>query len=307
MQPQSRPYQSHVRSNNYHTQKRHLLGNRAGQPPPAWRPHGVPALLPGGAGGAGGGSINYAAASSSSAMAMASSSSSLVNGKAKETESKILISKLPLDVGEIEVEELFKKTVGPLKDVFLIYNSQGRSKGMAVVTFQRPGDAVIARSKYDGKIVDGRRPLKLEIIYDGMPTQFAAAAATSPLVPAQPSLLTRIAHMPIKSNNTLTNGNGVGVALAPGTSLLHSSRIGPPVSTNTTRRNAAATVVVASSVVPPRRQRQKKGPKRVKKRVADLAMSSSSSSARQRYVVAPASKEQLDKEMDDYRAEADEM
>jgi THO complex subunit 4 len=27
---------------------------------------------------------------------------------------------------------------------------------MAVVVFQRPGDAVVARSKYDGKIVDGR-------------------------------------------------------------------------------------------------------------------------------------------------------
>ena len=46
--------------------------------------------------------------------------------------------------------------MGPLKDAFLIYNSQGKSKGMAVVTFQRPGDADIARAKYDGKIVDGR-------------------------------------------------------------------------------------------------------------------------------------------------------
>ena len=27
---------------------------------------------------------------------------------------------------------------------------------MAVVTFQRPGDALTAQAKYDGKIVDGR-------------------------------------------------------------------------------------------------------------------------------------------------------
>jgi THO complex subunit 4 len=27
---------------------------------------------------------------------------------------------------------------------------------MAVVTFQRPGDALAAQAKYDGKIVDGR-------------------------------------------------------------------------------------------------------------------------------------------------------
>lgn len=47
--------------------------------------------------------------------------------------------------------------MGPLKDMFLVYNSQGNSKGMAVVTFTRPEDAAIAREKYDSKIVDGRR------------------------------------------------------------------------------------------------------------------------------------------------------
>ena len=46
--------------------------------------------------------------------------------------------------------------MGPLKESFLVYNSQGNSKGMAVVTFQRPGDALAAQAKYDGKIVDGR-------------------------------------------------------------------------------------------------------------------------------------------------------
>lgn len=49
--------------------------------------------------------------------------------------------------------------MGPLKESFLIYNSQGKSKGMAVVTFQQPGDAAVARTKYDGKIVDGRESL----------------------------------------------------------------------------------------------------------------------------------------------------
>jgi THO complex subunit 4 len=55
------------------------------------------------------------------------------------------------------LQDLFQKTVGPLKDSFLIYNSEGRSKGMAVVIFQRPGDAAVARTKYNGKIVDGRK------------------------------------------------------------------------------------------------------------------------------------------------------
>lgn len=50
---------------------------------------------------------------------------------------------------------LFTKTVGPVKDTFLVYNSQGKSKGMAVVTFALPGGAAVARTKYHGKIVDG--------------------------------------------------------------------------------------------------------------------------------------------------------
>jgi len=62
-------------------------------------------------------------------------------------------------------QELFKKTVGPLKDFFLVYNNQGNSKGMAIVTFAKPGDAVLARQKYDGKIVDGRACYQLFPMY----------------------------------------------------------------------------------------------------------------------------------------------
>ncbi|KAG5642086.1 hypothetical protein DXG03_003639 [Asterophora parasitica] len=117
--------QPYARLNNFHGPKRQLLGNHAGHAAPAWKTN----------------------APLQSA------------GKGKqvlETGSKIFLSRLPLDVSEKEVEELFRKTVGPLKEYFLIYNSQGKSKGMAVVTFQRSGDATFAKAKYDGKIVDGR-------------------------------------------------------------------------------------------------------------------------------------------------------
>jgi THO complex subunit 4 len=56
----------------------------------------------------------------------------------------------------VRAQELLKKTVGPLAAVFVVYNSQGHSKGMAVAHFVRAGDAVAARQKYHGKIVDGR-------------------------------------------------------------------------------------------------------------------------------------------------------
>ncbi|GJJ15059.1 hypothetical protein Clacol_009334 [Clathrus columnatus] len=41
-----------------------------------------------------------------------------------------------------------------------------RSKGVAIVHFQRIGDAVEARRMFNGKIIDGRRPLKIELIVD---------------------------------------------------------------------------------------------------------------------------------------------
>ncbi|KAF8578972.1 hypothetical protein K439DRAFT_1416659 [Ramaria rubella] len=77
------------------------------------------------------------------------------------------MSQLPAEtVHERDIEELFAETIGPVFNVFIIYNSNGRSKGMAVVNFQRSGDAAEARKKYNGKIIDGRRPLKIELIID---------------------------------------------------------------------------------------------------------------------------------------------
>lgn len=85
----------------------------------------------------------------------------------------------------------------------MVYNSQGKSKGMAIVMFQRPGDAAVAQKKYHGKIVDARmfrsslcsyylltldlgRPIKIEIMVDYIPS------STTPSTASAPSLLSRI-------------------------------------------------------------------------------------------------------------------
>ncbi|KAI0332818.1 hypothetical protein GY45DRAFT_1245993 [Cubamyces sp. BRFM 1775] len=146
---------SHAQSsrlNNYHTHKQKVLGNPSSHPAPAWKQ-------------------NAKGASGSNA----------------EVGSRIIISRLPLDVVENEVETLFSRTVGPVKDVLMVYNSQGRSRGMAVVTFARTGDAAVARAKYNGKIVDGRRPIKIELVVDE-----DAVKPAAPPAPAVPSLLDRL-------------------------------------------------------------------------------------------------------------------
>ena len=129
-----KPYTRHNRG---HGAKRQLIGNQARQVPPAWRTNNIP----------------------TSQTAPASTKGKDVQG------SRLFISSLPTDAREKEVEvgscvppiatnvpktsftikELFKKTVGPLN---IVYNSHSSSKGMAVITFQRPGDTVLARNKY---------------------------------------------------------------------------------------------------------------------------------------------------------------
>jgi len=250
----------YARLNNFHGPKRQLLGNQAGYVPPAWRVAG-----PSSTGSVGG--PNH-----------------LVKGKqaAQEPGSKIFLSRLPTDVGEKEVEELFKKTVGPLKESFLIYNSQGLSKGMAIVAFQRPGDAALARSKYDGKIVDGRRPIRIEIIVDSN-----APTAQTP-VSQPPSLFSRLA--PVKTSNS---PNPVQVSATGGPSLV-SKRF----TTQTRPLNHVTPVATQPSndfpaPIPPRRYRQKKGPRRLNKKHPVHVPAR------------PTTKEQLDREMEDYRASAD--
>jgi len=147
-----------------------------------------------------------------------------------------LISSLPFDVTQKEAEDLFFKTIGPLKDAFVIYNSQGNSKGMAIIHFQRPGDAATARQKYHGKLVDGKKPLRIEVITDGVPTFAQAPAAPS----APPSLLSRMGIAKPNKANAAAKMNGVAAPAAP-------------------RQKAVPLVAQAKG------PRKKKGAKRVKK------------------------------------------
>ncbi|OSD01408.1 hypothetical protein PYCCODRAFT_1468584 [Trametes coccinea BRFM310] len=222
-----------ARLNNYHTHKQRVLGNPSTQPAPAWRP-------------------NAKAAPGSSA----------------DLGSKILISRLPLDVVENEVEVLFSRTVGPVKDVFMVYNSQGRSKGMAVVTFARSGDASIARAKYNGKIVDGRRPIKIELVVDEDEARPAQAPKSS-----APSLLQRISLPPA----------------AQAAAQSHGRKPAPPQA----KGGNAAGPSAQAAPNPRKRLRAKKGPRRLNKQ----------QQARQ-----PQKKktvEELNREIDEWRARAD--
>ncbi|KAH7886876.1 hypothetical protein F5I97DRAFT_1870954 [Phlebopus sp. FC_14] len=105
---------------------------------------------------------------------------------------KIIVSNLPGDVNEVQIKELFHSTVGPLREVTLHYDSAGRSKGIAAVHFQRKGDGTKAYQQYNNRLIDGKRPMKIEIVVD-------------PARPAPPqSLVSRVAPPPATAPTSTT-------------------------------------------------------------------------------------------------------
>ncbi|KAI6029583.1 hypothetical protein BKA83DRAFT_4220673 [Pisolithus microcarpus] len=95
---------------------------------------------------------------------------------------KIIVSNLPSDVNEVQIKELFHSTIGPLREVTLHYDSTGRSKGVAAVHFQRKGDGTKAYQQYNNRLIDGKRPMKIEIVID--PARPAPQSLASRVAPA---------------------------------------------------------------------------------------------------------------------------
>jgi len=80
--------------------------------------------------------------------------------------SKVIVSNLPTDVTEAQVKELFSTTIGPLRRVLMSYRANGQSTGVVTVQFQRAEDASRAYSQYNNRLIDGKRPLKIEVVVD---------------------------------------------------------------------------------------------------------------------------------------------
>jgi len=112
------------------------------------------------------------------------------------TGSRIMVSQLPPDVGEPELDELFSATIGPLFDVFVIYNKLQQSRGMAVVHFKNSLDAKRARDRYHGKVIDGRVPMRIDYITDIHPSSLPNAAGS---VPTRPRTLMERMNMQSRS------------------------------------------------------------------------------------------------------------
>lgn len=112
--------------------------------------------------------------------------------------SKIIVSNLPSDVTEAQIKDLFSKSIGPTRRCFLSYGPNGQSKGIATVIFQRKADASRAYKEYEGKLIDGNRKMKIEIVFD--PSKSLASS----------SLLQRVTSAPPRERRTGRLGRKMG-------------------------------------------------------------------------------------------------
>ncbi|KAG8818737.1 hypothetical protein FRC17_010723 [Serendipita sp. 399] len=97
---------------------------------------------------------------------------------------KIIVSNLPTDVNEAQIKDLFTTTVGPTKSCVLQYNAAGKSSGTATVIFQKAGSAQKAFESYNNRLIDGKRPMKIEIVVDPAKQPLASRVAAAAPAPA---------------------------------------------------------------------------------------------------------------------------
>ncbi|KAH4039657.1 hypothetical protein HBH98_174050 [Parastagonospora nodorum] len=100
-----------------------------------------------------------------------------------ETNGKILVSGLPHDVDQNQLQDYFATAVGVRpKKVLLQYGPTGRSLGSATIIFNKHEQAVKATSALNGVKIDGR-PIRVEML---------VSAANLGAAAAQPSLAERV-------------------------------------------------------------------------------------------------------------------
>ncbi|KAG8691962.1 hypothetical protein FRC11_000836 [Ceratobasidium sp. 423] len=174
--------------------------------------------------------------------------------------SKIYISHLPPDVDDTDVNQLLTETIGPVIYAFVVYDVRGMTKMSAVASFLDPAHAAKAVELYNGKVIDGKEPIRVEQI--GMnPKLRLGPPMTSrdnniPAGQGGKSLLDRVAQAPKAAASLL---NRVSARPAP-PALANAKRF--PARIQPTEPNGA---INTPTHPPPRPKRVKKGPKRLQK------------------------------------------
>ncbi|KAH7099803.1 RNA-binding domain-containing protein [Auriculariales sp. MPI-PUGE-AT-0066] len=232
------------RSSGSHTQKQQLVGPRAANVAPAWRSAAREQVRrPPGPTQANSSYASGPPRAGPSSHPGAANRHQVVKKLEPMSGSRILVSNLPEDIREDDLIDLFKTRVGKVKNLYIVYMHNGDSRGIAIVHFFESDSGMKARNLYHGKVVDGQRPIRIEIVSD------------SPQFAPQTSLLSRMGGQSSRTTN--------GVAQPPPAAKSFLARIAPRKVTV----GQAVTKPVPSATA--RKVKYKKGPKRLQKKTAE--------------------------------------
>ncbi|QRV76061.1 RNA recognition motif protein [Ceratobasidium sp. AG-Ba] len=232
--------------------RQRILGPTASRVPPAWR-HG------------GGSPYQRPRPAPSHESELVTMGGGYANLPQQEG-SKIYISHLPPDVDDVDVKQLLTETIGPLIYSFIVCDSRGVTRMAAVASFVDPSHAAKAVELYNGKVIDGKEPIRVEQIgFNPKARQLVSVPVTanggrannvaSSSKPTANSLLSRVskAPAPTVSTSLLDRVSARPIVTMP------PKRPAPPVST-------PMTTIAPNSHAPPKGKRfVKKGPKRLQK------------------------------------------
>ncbi|KAH9056508.1 hypothetical protein EDB87DRAFT_1636455 [Lactarius vividus] len=122
---------------------------------------------------------------------------------------KLVVSNLHYEIMPKDLTAIFGKIGTLVREPFIRYDRSGRSSGVAIITFETPAEAKLAKKQLDGVLAKGQ-PISLQ--FDQTPPRRASAPPSS--------LLSRIQKPPLL--NRLDRAHNDAKA-----SLMQSRKVGP--------------------------------------------------------------------------------
>ncbi|KAH8981301.1 hypothetical protein EDB86DRAFT_2954852 [Lactarius hatsudake] len=122
---------------------------------------------------------------------------------------KLVVSNLHYEITPKDLTAIFGKIGTLVREPFIRYDRSGRSSGVAIITFETPAEAKLAKKQLDGVLAKGQ---PISILFDQTPSRRASAPPSS--------LLSRIQKPPLL--NRLDRAHNDAKA-----SLMHSRKVGP--------------------------------------------------------------------------------
>ncbi|PRT55113.1 RNA annealing protein YRA1 [Wickerhamiella sorbophila] len=158
--------------------------------------------------------VAAAAAKNGSGKKVAASAAAAAAQDLTQYATRIIISNMPKDVNESQVEKFFKSELGHVSKVVASYNARGVRTGQFTITFTKDGLAAKAMERFNGTVIDnGAAKMKVEIVFDQSAKPLAQRLSLKPAAdsakPATDGQRSQKKRLRVKQKNAAAAATGV--------------------------------------------------------------------------------------------------